>query len=102
MDERGIITDALRCFGVGHQAIVAIEELSELQKELTKLLRRQGNKEHIAEEIADVEIMLAQMKEAFGLQRAVSRHKYFKLLRLENRITQKRAARTKKEGAPNA
>jgi hypothetical protein len=93
MDENEIICDALRCWGARHQAVVAIEELSELQKELCKILRRQGNKEHAAEEIADVEIMLAQMKKALGVEHAVKRYKYFKLARLEKRIAERRAAK---------
>lgn len=43
--------------GVLLQAI-ALEELSEAQKEVCKLLREQGNLEHLAEEIADATIML--------------------------------------------
>ena len=44
------------------QIIIAIEELSELQKELCKDLRGKLNKNNLIEEIADVEIMLEQMK----------------------------------------
>lgn len=44
------------------QVIVAIEELAELQKELCKNLRGKDNESEIAEEIADVYIMLEQMK----------------------------------------
>lgn len=43
------------------QIIVAIEELSELQKELCKSLRGKENKENIIEEIADVLIMIDQI-----------------------------------------
>lgn len=45
------------------QIIVAIEEMSELQKELCKMLRNSNadNIEHIKEEIADVSIMLEQL-----------------------------------------
>jgi NTP pyrophosphatase (non-canonical NTP hydrolase) len=49
------------------QMIVAIEELSELQKELTKSLRGKNNKESIIEEMADVYIMLEQMKLYYGI-----------------------------------
>lgn len=49
------------------QVIVAMEELSELQKELCKALRNKGNKEHLIEEFADVCIMLEQMKIYFDL-----------------------------------
>lgn len=43
------------------QKFIAIEELSELNKEITKDLRGNGNKENIKEEIADVYIMLSQL-----------------------------------------
>lgn len=44
------------------QIVVAIEEMSELQKELCKLLRHEDyNTRNIAEEIADVSIMLEQI-----------------------------------------
>ncbi len=54
-------------YGKESQSIVAIEELSELQKELCKMLRGIGSTEHLAEEIADVEIMLCQIKELYAL-----------------------------------
>ena len=51
------------------QLIVAIEELSELQKELCKSLRNKDKiiLDNLIEEIADVEIMLEQMKIYFDL-----------------------------------
>lgn len=49
------------------QLIVAIEELSELQKELCKTLRGNINKENIIEELADVYIMLDQIKIYFSI-----------------------------------
>ena len=94
MRENETYCAALRCFGVRNQTVVAIEEMSELQKELCKMLRGQANAEHIAEEIADVEIMLAQMIEALQLQKEVAKYKYFKLVRLEARID---AAERRKE-----
>lgn len=60
--------ELIACYhGKEGQSIVAIEELSELQKELCKMLRGIGNPEHLAEEIADVEIMLCQIKELYAL-----------------------------------
>lgn len=41
---------------------ILIEEMSELTKEIVKLKRGKGNKEHIIEEIGDVEIMLERFK----------------------------------------
>lgn len=53
------------------QIIVAIEELSELQKELCKMLRNGNtdNIEHIKEEIADVSIMLDQLVYYFKIDK---------------------------------
>lgn len=44
------------------QLVVAIEELSELQKEICKSLRDKTSLSNLCEEIADVYIMLAQLK----------------------------------------
>lgn len=49
------------------QVIVAIEELSELQKELCKYLRGKGNIENITEELADAQIMINQMQMLFEI-----------------------------------
>lgn len=48
------------------QLIVAIEELSELQKEVCKAFRNKYNKENMLGEIADVYIMLEQLKLYFS------------------------------------
>lgn len=52
------------------QVVVAIEELSELQKELCKHLRGKTNVENITEEMADVHIMLSQMQILFKINNA--------------------------------
>ena len=52
------------------QIIVAIEELSELQKELCKHLRGKIDGCNLVEEIADVQIMLEQMIILFGIERS--------------------------------
>ena len=61
MDERKILGRAISFYGSEIQMVVAVEELSELQKELCKSLRQESDVQHIAEEIADVQIMLEQM-----------------------------------------
>lgn len=43
-------------------SVVAIEECSELQKEITKMMRERGNKMNLLEEMADVYICLAQRR----------------------------------------
>ena len=50
------------------QLIVAIEELSELQKELCKHLRGKSDRKHIIEETADVIIMIGNIREYFAIK----------------------------------
>lgn len=59
---------AIEKFGRNAQMIVAIEELSELQKELTKALRNKAKISSIIEEMADVYIMLEQLFWIFNIQ----------------------------------
>ena len=62
LDEmRTLCSRALRAWGAEMQSVVAAEELSELQKELCKSVRGEDNADAIAEEIADVQIMLEQL-----------------------------------------
>ena len=69
------------------QVVVAIEELGELQKELCKSLRGKDNKDKIIEEMADVYIMLDQLKLIFEISNPVIRaEKQKKLLRTKERL----------------
>lgn len=53
---------AIQQFGFDKQALVAVEELSELQKEILKSVnRKQNNRDHLKEELVDVLIMLRQL-----------------------------------------
>lgn len=56
-------------FGEPHQLMICFEEMAELAKAISKAIRysREGHKNHICEEIADVEIMLEQVKMIFGI-----------------------------------
>ena len=87
--ERNKIYEALmKKFGSEAQLIVAIEELSELQKEICKYLR---NKEQLylvkglVEEIADVEIMLEQIKFLLRLDWSIEEMKDQKIRRTQER-----------------
>ena len=72
------------------QVIVAIEELGELQKELCKSLRGKENKEHIIEEMADVYIMLEQIKIMYDIPTPLIRQcKNKKLQRTKERLENK-------------
>lgn len=88
--ENKILRSAIRTFGITHQLNIAIEELSELTKEICKYNRYQSNVDAIAEEIADVEIMLQQIKMAFGLHNATRRWRNKKLNRLWGTINKER------------
>lgn len=88
-----IIRRAISTYGDTMQLTVAIEELSELQKELCKAIRVYNTEDvnnyvdNIIEEIADVEIMLSQLKVIFAIRdEEIERVKDFKLTRLEARI----------------
>ena len=49
--------EAVRAYGKQSQLVMAMEEMSELTKELSKNLRGADNSKALAEEIADVEII---------------------------------------------
>ena len=67
------------------QTLMCMEEMSELQKELCKHARGADNVRQIAEEIADVRIMLDQMELLHGCGVLVADYEQVKLLRLEKR-----------------
>jgi hypothetical protein len=72
-------------FGVEKQIIVAIEELSELQKALCKHLREKGDILAITEEMADVYIMLEQLEFIFSNSRQLEDMKEMKIRRTVER-----------------
>lgn len=66
-DKKGLYDYLKRYYG-DKQLIVAIEELSELQKEITKSLRGKLSKGHLMEEIADVKIMVEQLTNYYDIK----------------------------------
>jgi hypothetical protein len=84
--------------GEAHMLIMATEELSELTKSITKYQRNKIKSslkieeknpsllESIADEIADVEIMTEQIKQAFQLYKQVENYRGEKLNRLDERV----------------
>ncbi len=86
MDKNKIYKQALDKWGKIPQIVMLFEEMAELQKELSKNLRGKDNIDSIAEEIADVEIMIEQMKLLFEIDLDVRKHKQFKLEKLEERL----------------
>lgn len=73
-------------FGKTPQLIMAMEEMSELIQALSKDIRGKHNENNISEEIADVEIMLAQLKIIYQNDAEVEKWKTDKLFRLQARI----------------
>lgn len=85
-DRVRVYTHAFVNNGERTQMIVALEELSECQKEICKLLRGKGDAGHLAEEIADATICLEQMRYIFGLNNLVCEKMDEKILRLDQRL----------------
>lgn len=85
---KSIYTKTVEKFGVPNQIMIAVEELAELQKELIKYLRYGNNHDKIAEEIADVKIMIEQMERTLTLKDTVNHHKKRKLERLTKMVKQ--------------
>lgn len=77
---------AIDKWGVNGQLTVAVEELSELTKEICKMLRNIGNINDLAEEVADVEIMCEQLRHIYSIDEDVDDWKKYKLNRLANRL----------------
>ena len=85
-DRKKIYQAALRKWGVDLQTMMAVEEMSELTKEICKIKRGKMDLDALADEIADVTIMLEQLREIYGLNDAVCDHMDAKILRLQSRV----------------
>lgn len=97
MEIKNIIKQMISKYGE-KQLIVAIEELSELQKEVCKDLRGKGDREHIIEEMADVQLVLDELKEYYGIsQEEIYRIKRAKMLRTEKRYLENENPKEEKE-----
>lgn len=86
VNEQQVLSAAIKKYGAASQTLMLFEEMSELQKELCKKARGRCNLDQIAEEIADVQIMLDQMILLHGCAEKVSQYRQFKILRLANRM----------------
>ena len=78
--------NAIDTYGSENQLKMVIEEMAELQKEICKFWRGKDNKDQIAEEVADLEIMLAQLKMIFGIEADTTAYKVAKMKRLSERL----------------
>ena len=77
-----ILKAAIRHYGRGTQRFKAMEELAEL----IRALARCDDAENLAEEMADVRIMLDQLEIMFNNRDRVREIEYEKLQRLDRRV----------------
>lgn len=79
-----ILRKAIQTYGKNQQLLMAIEEMSELTKAICNYNR--GRESNIAEEMADVYIMLAQMSIIFDNSDEVTMWITRKIERLDHRL----------------
>lgn len=82
-----VFSRAIVKYGIRHQCMVAVEEMAELQKEVSKAVRGQLNRDGLTEEMADVWIMTEQLKMMFNITDAeVQKVVWQKVARLKERV----------------
>ena len=81
-----VYRDAVQAYGLETQLVVAVEELSEAQKEICKMLRGKGDSDHLAEEVADAIICLEQVMQNYDLYDKVIEQMRLKVDRLADRV----------------
>lgn len=88
MNEYEILTTALRTYGEHAQEQIAIEECSELIQAICH--KHRGRQHNIAEEIADVEVMLEQLKIINNCRSETENIRKQKIKRLYQRLQKER------------
>ncbi len=82
-----ILKKAIAKWGNHAQLLMVLEEMSELQKEILKNINRQkDNVDAIIDEVADVEIMLEQLKYIYQIDEAVKQRIPVKLEKVKARL----------------
>ena len=82
-----VLKRALKTWGEQAQMMMVVEEMSELMKEILKnICRHKDNIDQIIEETADVEIMLAQLKEKYQILDRVETYKTEKIKLIAKRL----------------
>ena len=87
-NEQEVFETAISRYGETSQLHMLLEEMSELAKEICKSMRysKKQYKAKVAEEVADVEIMLEQIKIIFGIDDDVEGWRLDKVVRLAERL----------------
>lgn len=86
METGDLYVAAVKKYGKISQLIMCMEEMAELTKEISKSIRGVDNSSAISEEIADVEIMLEQLRVIYHNRSEVDTIKADKLRRLAYRM----------------
>ena len=86
MDEQKVLADAVDTYGAENQKWVFMGECGELFDAMADERRGRCDIDHVAEEIADVEIMLDQLKIIYQCRDAVKAWRRKKLKRLWMRL----------------
>ena len=100
MSMERVLDEAVRVFGAKHQCMIAMEELAELIQAISKVNRERSEKHigNLAEEIADVSIMLEQLQIMFDISDGeIYAIRMSKLDRLSSRIDERRCANVGKD-----
>ena len=85
--QKNALVKALEKFGSISELIITVEELSELQKEVTKQLRNEGKMENLVEEMAEVYIVMEYLKLIFAINAEdIKTEIAFKIDRLMSRL----------------
>lgn len=84
---RAVYLNAIDRFGVDCQIWKAVEEMAELTKEISKLQNGGGStRERMVDEIADVTVMMEQLRLLLNVNEEVQNRIDFKVRRLAQRI----------------
>ena len=85
LKEENLYQKAVNLWGFEFQVQMIIEEMAELTAALCRVLRNKGSIEAVMEELANVEIMLGQMKIIFPPAEAIKKEKLERLALLIKR-----------------
>ena len=85
-EREAVYRDAIKLYGQKAQEIVAVEEMSEVIKEICKMQRGKGSVGHLAEEIADATIMLEQLRLMYDINDEVCAFMDQKIVRLKSNV----------------
>ena len=84
---KDVCQKALETWGKNAQMLMALEEMSELQKEILKNINREkDNLKELAEETADVLIMLEQLLHIYNIHDEVKAQAEYKVNRLRKHV----------------